>query len=269
MLTIRPASRRAHLRSHSGHNAGVVLSHAPTAPEYIVPPNLFRVLLLERLLPLPVTEARCTGCHEPLDPRAPPCVPLQPNGCARICREGGAHVRFNVYLRDMNVHVHPEDERHIEVLAQDLPCFGGAQLAVDITLGSALGNSGEPRPHAADVDGVVLVQGIDKETPLVASTRCLLVVVAIERGGRWSDEAVHFGQLAQAKARDAPRFLAHQVALAWERRWTRMLSVACASSFAMSLVEPMTRESSCQMGGELPTTAEILLHNPRQGVRCD
>ena len=52
-----------------GHNAGVVLSHAPTTPEYTVPPHLFRVLLLERLgLPLPVTEARCTGCHEPLDP---------------------------------------------------------------------------------------------------------------------------------------------------------------------------------------------------------
>ena len=53
----------------------------------------------------------------------------------------------------------------------------------------------EVQPHAADVDGIVLVQ-----------------------------------------ARDAPHFLAHQVALAWERRWTRMLSVACASSFAASLV---------------------------------
>ena len=43
MLTGRPASRRAHLRSHSGHNAGIALSHAPTAPEYTVPPHLFRV----------------------------------------------------------------------------------------------------------------------------------------------------------------------------------------------------------------------------------
>ena len=60
-----------------------------------------------------------------------------------------------------------------------------------------------------------------------------------------------------------PRFLAHQVALAWERRWTRMLSVACASSFAASLVEPMTRELSCKTGGYLPTTADILLHDPR------
>ena len=32
----------------------------------------------------------------------------------------------------------------MEVLAQDLPCFGGAQLAVDVTLVSALCSSGEP-----------------------------------------------------------------------------------------------------------------------------
>ena len=102
MLTGRPASRRAHLRSHSGHNAGVVLSHAPTAPEYTVPPHLFRVLLLERLgLPLPVTEARCTGCHEPLDPRGRHLATCPRTGrlrkratptermLARICREAG------------------------------------------------------------------------------------------------------------------------------------------------------------------------------------
>ena len=50
------------------------------------------------------------------------------------------------------------------------------------------------------------------------------MVVAIETGGRWSEEAVQFvWQLAQAKAQEAPRFLTQQVALAWERRWTHML----------------------------------------------
>ena len=44
----RTASRQAHLRSHSGRNAGVVFSHAPTIVEFTVPPHLFRVLLLER-----------------------------------------------------------------------------------------------------------------------------------------------------------------------------------------------------------------------------
>ena len=68
MLTNRPGSCQAHLRSHSGRNAGVAFAHAPTTAEYTIPPHLFRVLLLERLqLPLPVTEATCNGCHEPLD----------------------------------------------------------------------------------------------------------------------------------------------------------------------------------------------------------
>ena len=44
-----------------------------------------------------------------------------------------------------------------------------------------------------------------------------------------------------------------------------MLSVACASSFAASLVEPMTRELSCQTGGDLPTTADILLYDSPRG----
>ena len=62
MLAGRPPSRQAHLRTHSGLNAGIVFAHAPTTPECRVLPYLFRVLLLERLnLPLPITEAVCNG----------------------------------------------------------------------------------------------------------------------------------------------------------------------------------------------------------------
>ena len=62
------AARGAHLRSHSGCDAGVVLAHAPTSPECTVAPFLlFRVILMEMLLlPLPVTESECS-CGAPLD----------------------------------------------------------------------------------------------------------------------------------------------------------------------------------------------------------
>ena len=61
------------------------------------------------------------------------------------------------------------------------------------------------------------------------------MVVAIETGGRWSEEAAEFlWQLAQAKAREAPALLAHAAALAWVRRWTRMLGTTCAVSFTES-----------------------------------
>ena len=51
----------------------------------------------------------------------------------RIFREAGASVRQNVFSKDMNVQVAAEDARRIEVLAQNLPCYGGAQLAIDVT----------------------------------------------------------------------------------------------------------------------------------------
>ena len=47
-------------------------------------------------------------------------------------------VRCNTKLRDMNVAVPAADERAIEVLASGLPLFQGAQLAVDVTVRSAL-----------------------------------------------------------------------------------------------------------------------------------
>ena len=106
--------------------------------------------------------------------------------------------------------------------AQELPCFKGAQLAVNITSRSALGASGEPQSGAAEEDGAVLVHARREEEAtkpeLLTSKRCRLVVVAIETGGGWSDEAADFlWQLPLAKAREAPALLTHSAALAWER----------------------------------------------------
>ena len=88
-------------------------------------------------------------------------------------------------LRDMNVTVPASDERRIEVL---------------------LGRTGEAQPNAAATDRAVLTQArVDKETKypeILTSGRCHLMVVAIETGGRWSDEAADLvWQLAQAKSR--------------------------------------------------------------------
>ena len=266
MLSVRSAASRAHLRSHSGLNAGAAPAFAPTAPEFAIPTHLFRVLLLERLqLPLPVDEAVCSGCHAPLDPlgrhraacartgrlkkRATPIERM----LVRVCREGGARVRYNAFLRDMNVGVRASDERRIEVLA--LPCFGGAQLAIDITLRGVLSSSGEPHSNAADVDGAVLARArADQEAtyPELLTGRCRLVVMAIETGGRWSSEAMDFvRQLAFAKAREVPPHMRFPIALVWERRWTRMLSTACSLAFA------------CWTGGEPPSLAELLGQDPR------
>ena len=123
---------------------------APTGPEFRVLPEHFRTVVLERLrLPLQLVEARCEcgaalhtyGRHWAACPRSgrskrravPPEKTL-----SQICRDAGATVRFNAKLRYMNVAVAAPDERAIEVLASGLPFRHGAQLAVDITLRSAL-----------------------------------------------------------------------------------------------------------------------------------
>ena len=63
---------------------------------------------------------------------------------ARICREGGARVSTNVKVRDLDFSQVPGvDGRRLEVVAEGLSLFGGAQLAIDATLVSALRGDGD------------------------------------------------------------------------------------------------------------------------------
>ena len=100
---------------------------------------------------------------------------------------------------------------------------------------------------------------------LVGCRRCQLVVVALETGGRWSQEAVTFvQQLAKARARDAPGYLRRSAELAWTRRWTRLLSTAAASAFAASLVEPPAALAALDVGGGGPPSLTALLEADRR-----
>ena len=86
--------------------------HAPTSPEYAFVP----VLLLERLqLPIPIDEAVCSGCR-PAGPVGTPYNGMKrpsptEHMLARVCQEASAKVKFNAFLRDMNVNVAATDER--------------------------------------------------------------------------------------------------------------------------------------------------------------
>ena len=212
------------------------------------------MLLLERLrLPLPLAEATCEGCHRFLDSRGEHRAACPVSGrlklraapveraTARVFREAGARVRWNALLKNLNIGVPADDNRCIEVVAQGLPCHGGAQLAVDCTLRCALTAAGAAQPRAAREDGAVLEKARwDKEAKypeLLRTRRCRLVVMAFETGGRWSNESADMvWQLAQARAREVPQYLRRSAALMWERRWARLLSISCATAFASSLV---------------------------------
>ena len=114
---------------------------------------------------------------------------------ARMCREAGARVATNVFLRDMTVGLPLADSRRIDVLANGLPLWRGAQVAVDTTLVCPLTCSGEPRPGAERKPGLALQTAANRQRrpvypELVVARRCKLVVLGVEVGGRIGQEAL-------------------------------------------------------------------------------
>ena len=102
------------------------------------------------------------------------------------------------------------DERSSEVLATGLPIQQGAQLAVDIT--SPWQRPGSHAHTGATTNGAALQSARHlKEanySELLEGDRCRLVVIGVETGGRFSQEAVEFvDALAAARARDSSSVL--------------------------------------------------------------
>ena len=173
---------------------------------------------------------------------------LRSRGCelerttARICREAGARVTTNTLITDLNIpNVNRVDNRRIEVIANGLPIFQGAQLAVDTTLVSPLTSEGLPRRRGGQFAGAALAQArLNKERTypeLLQSGRCRLVVFAVEVGGRFSQEAAQFLRaLAQARARSVPPALQRATVSALVSRWSALLAHAAMHPFASSLL---------------------------------
>ena len=87
--------------------------------------------------------------------------------------------------------------RRLGVVADGLPLFHGAQLAIDTTMVSPVRGDGKPGPQCARVDGAALMRARRrKETthPELsgANGRARLMVLACEVGGRWSSECQTF-----------------------------------------------------------------------------
>ena len=181
---------------------------------------------------------------------------------ARVCREAGARVQTNKMIRDLNVDgISPTDGRRIEVIANGLGLFHGAQLAIDTTIVCALRRNGMARPRAAGVDGVSLeVARKKKEDTYPELTgengRCRMVVFAVEVGGRWSSESIQFIRLlAKDRAKQEPERLRVRAALAWQRRWCNILGIAAQRAIANSLLE---RGRVSRAVGGMPSVHDVM-----------
>lgn len=182
---------------------------------------------------------------------------------ARVCREAGARVSENTFLRDLNLDgIRPDDGRRLEVIANGLPIYGGMQLAIDTTLVSPVRGDGTARPRAAYVDGAAIAHAeADKASTypeFSTSTRCKLIVLAFEVGGRWSQQAVDFvWALAKSKAATVPPLLRRAAEQAYFHRWTGMLAFAAGNAFAASLLEEPL-DGTYNINGEEPDVLDVL-----------
>ena len=128
-------TQQALLRSQSGPMSGLPFSAVPSPSSSRFPAHLFRVLLFRCFwLPLPLTSRTCRcgrlldvhGHHRAACARA---GVLGGRGfsvesaAARVCREAGARVSTNVFVRDLDLPVVGQDldGRRLEVVADGLP----------------------------------------------------------------------------------------------------------------------------------------------------
>ena len=157
---------RAMFLSQQGPMASVPLISFPTdSSRFYSQP--FCILLLRRLqLPLSLSVRSCR-CGRPLDAlghHRAACATAGVLGrrgwalesvAARVCREAGARVQTNVFVRDMDFANYENlDGRRLEVVADGFPLHGGAQLAIDTTMVSPLHSNGVARRGASDRKGL-------------------------------------------------------------------------------------------------------------------
>ena len=172
------------MRSQSGPFAGLPFLAVPSSPFSRFPPQLFRVLLLRHL------SSRTCRCGRPLDGLGHHRAACSRAGvlasrgfsvesaAARVCREAGARVSTNLFVRDLDLPVARHDGRRLEIVADGLPLFSGAQLAIDTTLVSPVRADGLPRRQCAHVDGAA-PKPVVSSSALIQSSRAITAMTSI------------------------------------------------------------------------------------------
>ena len=128
----------------------------------------------------------------------------------------------------------------MEIVAYDLPLYGGMPLCCDATLVSPLTREGAPHHNSHHEPGAALRNAERKKRrtywEVVDGRHARLLVLGCELGGRWSTEAVTILRLlAAARARSAPSLLRGQLAGTLHARWSAMVAVAAMDATAATL----------------------------------
>ena len=173
-----------------------------------------------------------------------------------MCREAGARVRTNTFVRDMDLEgVHVLDGRRLEVVADGLMLWDGAQLAIDTSLVSppAPGwhrqeDSGRPQrggPATSQThQGDHLPRALRrKRKGTFGGAHCRRRIAMVRRDGTILARS---GQ---------PLILQNRVKAAWLRRWSSVLACSAARAFAWSLLDNPANPGT---GADTPLVHEVL-----------
>ena len=128
-----------------------------------------------------------------------------------------------------------EDGRQSDVFIRCMSLGNGQPVVGDMCMGSALHANGEPYARAATEDGKTIErltrQKHEDYPELVASDRVHFVVLACEEGGRWGpDVFAVIRDLVRLKVAPLHPLLKRSAALAYTRRWLRVLAVGAQSA---------------------------------------
>ena len=168
----------------------------------------------------------------------------------------------NSFIRDLDLgEFNRLDGRRIEVIADGLSLWQGAQLAIDTTLVSPLHPDGSARRGAASRPGLALEQARRrKETTypeLVGDEgRARLVVLAAETGGRWfyRDSTVP-QRPCEGQSRNGTTPHAEPCQGSVVEKVELHLGVQCNKAFTLSLLE---RRPNPGARVDIPSEQEVL-----------
>ena len=230
------------MRSQHGPLASAPYTTLPTSRHARIDSQSFRFLLCRRLrLPIPLCSRTCR-CGRPLDilghhlaacaeagvlekrgscwsVQQPKSVGRQGLGCPLTCLFATSTWRSTTGLNG----------RRLEVVANGLTLWQGAQLAIDTTMVSPMRRDGTALKEAR--------RRKERTYPELAGEKARLVVLGAGVGGRWSAETAQLlSALAKARAREVPFILQARAEAAWRRRWSNILACSAARAFRLFLV---------------------------------
>ena len=216
-------TQQALARSQQGPMVGIPFHCSPTSPASRLDRSVFTSFNFAASGAHSPSRPPSAGVANHLIPMATTEQRVRHQGCSdvggfrwrvvlRICKEAGARVSTNIRVQDFDLLPGGQlDDRRLEVVADGLPLFHGAQLAIDTTLVSPVRANKVPWRQCATQNGAALDQARrtkERRYPELTGEygRARLVVLACETGGRWSEEAHDFlRHLARARARSEPQ----------------------------------------------------------------